>query len=324
MALADVKLPQFSQQNALFQNVLVAIDFSDPSRRALKAALALARKYGSHLTAVHVLRADWRYEVLESPPELELEQIDAAHKLRTWTENLRSEAGECDLKLDSILVKHGPAAGAIAALSTEMNTDLLILGTHGRGGLLKMTMGSVAEEILRAAPCPVITIGPKWGDAQAKQELSFGTILLATDFGPGSRKALQITLALAAAHKSRLVLLHMLSPMPASSANLTAFSPPVAAADELEEWETSSRKRVLRELKECLPPDTGLTQEPEYVIGTDFLPEGLLTSAERFKADLIVMGANRTSAARAVAHLPWTAVHEILAGARCPVMTVAE
>jgi len=324
MAVADVKLPQMSEQNALFRNVLVAVDFSDPSRRALSVALALARRFDSHLSAVHVLRTDWRYEVLESPPELELERIDAALKLRNWTDNLRSEIGESDLQIDSILLKHGPAARAIAALAEEQKTDVLVLGTHGRGGLLKFALGSVAEETLRIAPCPVITIGPKCKVAPLCESISFGTILLATDFGPGSRKALKITLALAATHKSRLILLHMLLPMPATSANLTAFSPPIAAADELEEWETSSRKRALRELKECLPQDTGLAQEPEFVVGTDFLPEGILISAEKFNVDLIVMGANRTSAARAVAHLPWTAVNEILASARCPVLTVAE
>lgn len=324
MAVADVKLSPLSEQNALFRNILVAVDFSDPSRRALSAALALARKCGSHLSAVHVLRTDWRYEVLESPPELELEQIDAADKLRSWTEELQSELVESDLKISSILLKCAPPAHAIAALASESQTDLIVLGTHGRGGLLKFALGSVSEEILRTAPCPVITIGPKCSVARLSQPLSWSGILLATDFGPGSRKALKIALALAAANQSRLILLHMLSPMPVTSANLSAFSPPISAAEELKEWETSQRQRVLRQMKECLPPQTGLAQEPEYVVGTDFLPEGVLITAEKLKADLIVMGANRTTAARAVAHLPWTAVHEVLASAQCPVLTVAE
>ena len=320
MAVADVKLPQLSKQGALFRNILVAVDFSEPSRRALSVALALARQCCSHLSTVHVLRTDWRYEVLESPPELELERIDAAHKLHTWIDNVRSEVAESELKIDSMLVRHGPPARAIVALVAELQNDLIVLGTHGRGGLLKLALGSVAEEILRTVPCPVITIGPQ----MQLPAPSFRTILLATDFGPGAAKALQFSLALAAANQSRLILLHMLSPMPVTSANLSAFSPPVSAADELKEWETSQRQRVLRQMKECLPAEAGLAHEPEYVVGTDFLPEGVLTTAATRKADLIVMGANRTTAARALAHLPWTAVHEVLAGAQCPVLTVAE
>jgi nucleotide-binding universal stress UspA family protein len=76
-------------------------------------------------------------------------------------------------------------------------------------------------------------------------------------------------------------------------------------------------------LKECLPAQTGLEQEAEFVVGTDFLPEGVLTAVAKFKVDLIVMGANRTVSARAAAHTPWSAVHEVVRQAPCPVLTVA-
>ncbi len=111
--------------------------------------------------------------------------------------------------------------------------------------------------------------------------------------------------------------------MPATSASLSAYAPATAAADELEEWEGTYRKRALAQLRECLPADTGLKQEPEFVVGTDFLAEGILTAGSKFKVDLIVMGANRTASAKVAAHIPWAAVHEVVRNATCPVLTVA-
>jgi nucleotide-binding universal stress UspA family protein len=111
--------------------------------------------------------------------------------------------------------------------------------------------------------------------------------------------------------------------MPATSASLSAYAPAGAAADEVREWEESSRKRSVKQLRDCLPEETGLEQEVEFVVGTDFLPEGILIASAKFKVDLIVMGANRTASAKAAAHIPWSAVHEVVRDAPCPVLTVA-
>ena len=76
-------------------------------------------------------------------------------------------------------------------------------------------------------------------------------------------------------------------------------------------------------MKDCLPAQTGLDQEPEFVVGTDFLAEGVLAASNKFKVDLIVMGANRAVSARVAAHIPWTAAHEVVQNATCAVLTVA-
>jgi hypothetical protein len=72
-----------------------------------------------------------------------------------------------------------------------------------------------------------------------------------------------------------------------------------------------------------LPAETGLQQDPDYVVGTDFLAEGILTASSKFKVDLIVMGANQSASARMAAHNPWAAVHEVVRYAPCPVLTLA-
>ena len=109
-----------------------------------------------------------------------------------------------------------------------------------------MALGSVAEELLRVAPCPVMTIGPRADLAATIHESGFHTILLATDFGSGSVKALPLSLSLARAHDAHLILLHMIPPMPSSSGSLAAYAPATAAADEVRYWEETSRNRALK------------------------------------------------------------------------------
>jgi len=302
--------------SATFRNILVATDFSTSSSRALRWALALAGENNARISLIHVLQPDRKLATLENPPELDPQRIAAQLEIRI----LREEFGR---DVDAELVKHGPVAEQVAAAIEEKGIDLLVIGTRGRGGLTKLALGSVAEELLRLAPCPVMTIGPTAGYAAITNGPGFHQILFATDFGPGSAKALPLALALTRERQAKLILLHMISPMPVASASMSAYAPAGPAADDVREWEGSARKEALRRLRECLPAQTGLDQEPEYVVGTDFLAEGVLMAVSKFKVDLIVMGANRKGSARAAAHIPWTAVHEIVRNAPCPVLTVA-
>jgi nucleotide-binding universal stress UspA family protein len=319
MTVAELHTPmKTSLESAAFRHILVATDFSKPSRRALCDALVLAAENNASLTLIHVLQPDRKYGALENPPELDLDRMAAEKEIQA----LVKEFGPGQ-KIEATLVKHGPVAEQIAAVIEEQAIDLLVIGTRGRGGLQKLALGSVAEELLRVAPCPVMTIGPKADIATVANGPGFHRILFATDFGKGSVKALPLTLKLAKAQQAKLILLHMISPMPATSASLSAYAPAGAAADELQEWEESSRKIALKHLRECLPPETGLEHEVELVVGTEFLPEGILMASAKFRVDLIVMGANRTASAKAAAHIPWSAVHEVVRNAPCPVLTVA-
>ena len=221
-----------SQRVSTFRHILVATDFSDASRRALCSALELAAGGDAQVSVVNILQPDRQYDALEQPPELDLERIDAERQLKTLVGELAPQR-----KIDTILIKRGPVADKVASLIEAEGIDLLVIGTRGRGGLRKLALGSVAEELLRVAACPVMTIGPK-ADIQATAHgPGFHTILFATDFGPGSKRAVPLALALAKAEQARLILLHMIAPMPATSASLSAYAPAAAAADELEEWE---------------------------------------------------------------------------------------
>lgn len=302
----------------VFKNILVATDFSEASQRALRDALALATDGDVRISVVHALgQIPQQYSTLDSPPELDLERIEAETQMRKFIEAVKPE------RRGKIGVRPGRVGNVVASLIQEERIDLLVIGTHGRGGIRKLALGSVAEELLRVAPCPVLTIGPRTELASPAHLMELRTILFATDFGRASAKALPVARAVAEANQAKLILLHMTPPMPVVSASLSAYAPASLAAEEVVEWQAMTHKRSLERMKDELPRDTGLEQEPEFVVGMEFVPEGILTVAAERKVDLIVMGANRSASARAAAHIPWSMVHEVVREAECPVLTVA-
>ncbi len=308
------------KQGIGFKQVLVATDFSDGSQRALAYAIAIARRYGSQLSVAHALPPEPRNQIpLEPlPRELNRRRLEAEQEMK----NLGEEARIDDLN-HNVLIEPGRVWDALGSVIHRESIDLLVLGTHGRGGLKKLALGSVAEEVLRLAPCPVLTIGPQVSPA-GSGPVEFRRILFATDFGPASAKAFPYALSLAEDYRAKLVLLHMVPPMPVADLGPAAYGPSTYAAERFMEWQRTARGESVRKLKELVPTDTNLAERPEYVAGTDFLPEGILDAAVTHRIELIVMGASRTPSPRMAAHIPWALTHEVICHAKCPVLTVSD
>ncbi|MBU6392141.1 MAG: universal stress protein [Planctomycetota bacterium] len=139
------------------KNILCPIDYSIFSERALTYAIEFAEKYQTKLYLIHVL--DIRiYDI--NDPELysvnivEKETID---KLRERLLRCVNEETKGRISVEAIIVQGVPFSEIIKA-SKEYKIDLIVLGTHGRTGLSHAIMGSVAEKVVRKAPCPVLTI----------------------------------------------------------------------------------------------------------------------------------------------------------------------
>jgi len=303
-----------------FKHVLMATDFSSASERALSYAIAIARHYGSELSVAHAIAPEPRAPIPLEPLPRELnrrlQQAEQSMKI------LSSQAPLHDLR-HHLLLERGRVWDALAAVIQSQKIDLLVLGTHGRGGVKKLALGSVAEEVLRLAACPVLTVGPHVpflvpGDSQ------FSSILFATDFGPAATKAFPYALSLAEDYQAKLALLHLLPPMPAADLGPAAYGPSPYAAEEYALWQKTMREQGQKKLRELLPSNSRLAAAPEFLVGCDFLPEGILEVAASRKIELIVMGANRTSSPWAAAHIPWALSHELICHAQCPVFTVSD
>jgi len=142
------------------KNILVPIDFSDFSRKALKYALPFAEKYGAKLTLLHVVEPrvypENYFDVLV-PAEMEQVNMQLAATSRKRLAELRRQ--EVDPKITSdILVRMGKPYAEIIRAVKECDIDLIIIATHGYSGLKHVFMGSTAERVVRHAPCPVLTV----------------------------------------------------------------------------------------------------------------------------------------------------------------------
>jgi nucleotide-binding universal stress UspA family protein len=193
--------------------------------------------------------------------------------------------------------------------------DLIVIGTHGRTGFRKVVMGSVAEKIFRHASCPVLTIGPGV-PSEAPAVEQFHRILFPTDFGGASQHALSYAIALANSSHAKLVLLHVLSPMP-----VVETGPYWYLANDVNQRREIVRPAATERLRNLLPPGTRLFSSPQFEVVFDFPPEGIAAVAAEQKADLILMGV-RGASLRTGNHIPWAVAHEVLCRAHCPVLTV--
>jgi len=144
-----------------FRNILVAIDFSACSDAALSYGRILARTFGATLHVLHVVEAaaarDWlgAGHIAAALPELKTSLEDGR---RARLEALITADDRKALGAVSILRSFEPAGEAITDQARSNQIDLIVIGTHGRQGLSHLVMGSVAEHVVRSAPCPVLVV----------------------------------------------------------------------------------------------------------------------------------------------------------------------
>ncbi len=258
----------------LFKNILCATDFSEVASKALTYAASIARTHDAKLHIVHVLPA-------EAPPQVPMEPLPASLD-RSYVEaeaNMQAlGTGKFLLGLPhEDIVERGPIREVITDLIRRNNIDLLVLGTHGRGGLNKFLLGSVAEELFRAATCPVLTVGTQVPEPD-EDGLAIRKVLFPTDFEQPSLAAFPYAISIANKNASQLILLHVVTPKPV---------PPHLS------WETAikiSEKRQLesldatRRLRALIPKDAVLTCQVEDLVSFGLAPKEILDAMARLSA----------------------------------------
>ncbi|MEP9411566.1 MAG: universal stress protein [Candidatus Brocadia sp.] len=139
------------------KNILCPIDYSVYSEMALKYAIEFAEKYQAKLYLMHVL--DIRVYDINEPDLYNVNIVDSEtiDKLRERLLRCVSEDTKGRISVEAIIIQGVPFAEIIKA-SRDYKIDLIVIGTHGRTGLSHAIMGSVAEKVVRKAPCPVLTI----------------------------------------------------------------------------------------------------------------------------------------------------------------------
>jgi nucleotide-binding universal stress UspA family protein len=143
----------------MYQRIMVAVDGSNTSERGLNEAIKLAKDQNAKLAIVHVtdlVIVDWAGEFsgdyVEALRELGRNTIEHARKIV-------HEAGiEAEVQAPEIVTTGFHVADTIAEVARTWNADLLVVGTHGRRGMSRVLLGSVAEGTVRVAPCPLLLV----------------------------------------------------------------------------------------------------------------------------------------------------------------------
>ncbi|HEY6183954.1 MAG TPA: universal stress protein [Terriglobales bacterium] len=299
------------EKSVTFQNIVVATDFSSASQRAFEYAANIAGDNDAQLYVLHASPPEVRLPVPLDPlpASLDPELVDARENLRKLSE---SEAIK-HLRHEEI-VERGTVWDVVKDIAEKKSADLVVVGTHGRTGLRKLVLGSVAEEIFRGAGCPVLTVGPC---ATAIRPIR--RVLFATDFDPASVHALPYAIDFANRADGELVLLHLTQPIP-----VEYVGPAWYPSSDFVDREEMDKQEFLPKLAQLLPSHEGLKCSVKYVVETHYPAEGIVGYAKAMNADLIVVGIRQygKSSPQIASHMPWAIAYEVVCSAECPVLTV--
>jgi len=280
-----------STTRVVFENIIFATDLSPSAEKALPYAIEIAHRYHATVYAVHVIRPDV-YPLVPPvawPKFAEDEEEFRQETRRQIDEQLRELPHE-------IIFKAGDTWPILAEVIQEKRVDLLVLGTHGRTGLEKVLLGSVAEEIFRQALCPVLTVGPR-STVKPKKAAELNRILYATDFSPESLAAAPYAISLAR-HRAQLILLHSME----GTGDLSAL------------------RHTLRDL---VPFGADLRCQPDCVVERGAPADKILEVSEGHGAELIVLGVHGADGHLArITHFVRSSAYKIVTQAKCPVLTV--
>ena len=283
-----------------FRNILFATDFSPASHLAMLYAGGLARSFGAQLYAVYV-QEPINYAV---PPQAwKTAEITDEMELKVLIDELKHNFPD----VKPLLVEaRGPVTGTVEETIKSCNIELLVIGTRGRTGLHKLALGSQAEEILRHATCPVLTVGPHASPRRGERG-KIASILFATDFGPSSLAAAPVAVSIAEEYQSRLTLLHVIADRKPGE-----FTAPGDFGETTE-----------RALRDLVPEEAHLWCKPHFIVAEGEPTEKILRTARELDADLIILGVHAPEGVPGAAtHLPIATVHRIISQAECPVLTV--
>jgi nucleotide-binding universal stress UspA family protein len=291
-----------------FERVLCPVDESEFSARALRYAVALADVYRSQLTILNVRPlllppALW----LEYPVAPLLEPVDLnAEEERLWA-FVRDAAGPT---LATVTIREGSIGPEILRTARSLTADLIVMGTHGRSGFEHSLLGSVAENVLRHAPCPVLTVPRR---AQEPTVVPFKNILCAIDFSHDSQHALELSRSLAQAAAGRLVLVHSLEQFSGMESKVTAHF-------NVSEFRRTFEREAKQRLEALVPANARTGCEVSVLVVHGRASREVLRVAAAYEADLIVLGVHGRNVVDLT--LFGSTTQHVLHRAEIPVLTV--
>jgi nucleotide-binding universal stress UspA family protein len=256
--------------------ILCPVDFSEFSIRAYRHALSVAQHYRAKLVALHIVEL-WRYPSLSYVPSG-----------KAYDESCQAfcKQGEQELQefvrsitpgghLPELVVEQGNAADTILTFAARLRADGIVMGTHGRRGYDRLMLGSVAERVMRNAPCPVLIVNKPPDDLSAAgsrgdREHRLHRILFCTDFSANSERALNYAISATTEYDAELTLLHVLEEKPAKTDQAIAV--------------------LTQQLERLIPAELQKSLNTRFAVRLGKPYEQIIQSAKETHPDIVAMG----------------------------------
>jgi nucleotide-binding universal stress UspA family protein len=298
-----------------FKQILCPVDFSDPSRFALEHAVTIAGWYASTLTVLHVCDPTYPpappipFAVFPARPRTlgDAARTDLESRLEPWLVSARAKSLRIDIVFDE---GHNPAA-PILTRAALVPADLIVVGTHGLGGLDRLLLGSVTEKVLRKALCPVLTVPPHAFQAATP---TFKRLLCPVDFSASSTTALQVASALAKESDGELKVVHVLDWPEEDELLMERLQAP--------EFRLPFELSVQRRLDGLITDEMRTWAKPMTVVVHGKPYRRILEIAAQNQTDLIVMGVRGRNPLDLM--LFGSTTNHVVRQACCPVLTVRQ
>lgn len=293
--------------------ILYPTDFSDHAEKALPHALFLAEEFGAEL---HMFHAVVLHAADPANPELAFPDLESAYEeIHRWAVDRMEEAAPEERRPEVKVVKaqdRGIApAPTIVEYAVGHDIDLVVMGTHGRRGVRRMLLGSVAEEVLRTVPCPVLTVRPGEGrETPHRPE----RILVPVDFSEHADLALEKGAELARRSGARLDILHVIP-------ELSYPDPYFADAAAIRAMTRAAQEQVPEALQEKVSAsvgDGGLEVQTHMEVGSP--ASTIVDVSEELESDMIVISSHGRTGLKRI--FLGSVAEGVVRRATCPVFTV--
>lgn len=280
-------------------SILLPTDFSPASEKAILLAKAIAKRFGSSVTLVHVLSLP----VLGNVDGISIPVADIKEEAAKDLDRLSRKFSDAKISVRTTLLNNSSPSSALLQMARDTASNLIVMGTSSKQGLEKLFLGSIAEQVIRQAGCPVLTVGPNT-QYPLTDITEFRNIVYATDFSIQAAKAAIYALSFAEDSQANFYLCHVLD----------VWSPKA-------ESRLSMERAFEAALKKLIPNSAYDWCNPECVVEHGNPVEAILGLANRVKADLLVLGARKSSFW--LTHVEQGMTPALLASATCPVLTIS-
>lgn len=301
------------------ERILCPIDFSEHSRRALDYAVVVAGWYDATITVMHAhaspvpllpmdpVAAPQPAYIPSGLNEGEREAVSSA--IDAFVARDRA-AGR---RIESLVDEAVNVPAAIVSRAEALAANLVVMGTHGRTGFNRLVLGSVAEKVLRTAPCPVLCVPPHAPATAALAASGFTGVVCPTDFSAPSARTLRYAASIAQRARAPLTVVHVVD---------TGTDAADVLVPEGDAYRTARIEQARSAMASALAPEIRQASEVTEIVALGKPYREILRVADERRAGLIVMGVHGRGALDRMFFGSTT--QHVVRQAKCPVLTVRD